>query len=69
MHAMSRKERLNLTVRDDFKNKAATLAEKRRRSISALFEDLIDEEWERTGRSKEEPKIDYGKKSAGKSSG
>lgn len=47
MHCMNRKERLNLTVRDDFKTKAAKLADQRRRSISALFEDLIDEEWER----------------------
>jgi hypothetical protein len=41
------KDRLNLTVLPDFKEKAAELASKRRRSISALFEDLIDEEWKR----------------------
>ena len=48
---MSTKERLNLTVLRDFKEKAATLAKKRRRSISALFEDLIDEEWGRKNNS------------------
>ncbi|MEY2500564.1 MAG: hypothetical protein QOI07_898 [Verrucomicrobiota bacterium] len=59
---MSQKERLNLTVRDDFKSKASKLADKRRRSISALFEDLIDEEWNRTARSAEHPEDGYGKK-------
>jgi hypothetical protein len=39
-----KKERLDLTVRGDFKKKAAELAERRRRSISGLFEDLIEEE-------------------------
>ncbi len=41
---MRKKERLDLTVRGDFKKKAAELAGRRRRSISGLFEDLIEEE-------------------------
>jgi hypothetical protein len=41
---LRKKVRLDLTVRRDFKKKAAELAERRRRSISGLFEDLIEEE-------------------------
>jgi hypothetical protein len=40
------KGRLNLTIREEFKRMAAELAKKRRRSISALFEDLIETELE-----------------------
>jgi len=38
------KERLDLTVQPKFKKLARQLAKKRRRSISALFEDLVEEE-------------------------
>lgn len=38
------KETLNLTVRANFKRRAAELAKRRRRSISGLFEDLVEEE-------------------------
>ena len=48
---MPKKARLNLTVIPDFKRKANKLARERRRSVSALFEDLIDEEWQRTGKA------------------
>jgi hypothetical protein len=58
---MRGKERLNLTVRGEFKRKAAALANRRRRSISALFEDLIDEECSRNARADERPG-DYGSK-------
>ena len=44
---MSDKKRLNLTVVEDFKVKALVLASKRSRSVSGLFEDLIEEEWNR----------------------
>jgi hypothetical protein len=38
------KVRLDLTVQHEFKEIARVLARKRRRSISGLFEDLIEEE-------------------------
>jgi hypothetical protein len=38
------KVRLDLTVQQKFKDIARELAKKRRRSISALFEDLIERE-------------------------
>jgi hypothetical protein len=47
---MPKKARLNLTVIPDFKRKANKLARERRRSVSALFEDLIEEEWKRAGK-------------------
>lgn len=47
---MPKKTRLNLTVIPDFKRKANKLARERRRSVSALFEDLIEEEWKRAGK-------------------
>ena len=56
---MPRKARLNLTVIPDFKRKANKLARERRRSVSALFEDLIEEEWQRAGK----PAAGTGKKS------
>ena len=56
------KKRLNLTVRDGFKKKAAELATKRRRSISALFEDLIDQEELRGGPRAMEEAGHYGRK-------
>ena len=56
---MPKKARLNLTVIPDFKRKANKLARERRRSISALFEDLIEEEWQRAGK----PAAGTGKKS------
>jgi len=39
-----RKVRLDLTVQEQFKRFARELAKGRRRSISGLFEDLIEEE-------------------------
>jgi hypothetical protein len=44
---MSEKESLNLTVGRKFKKLAERLAKERRRSISGLFEDLIEEEKQR----------------------
>jgi hypothetical protein len=41
---MTNKVRLDLTVQRRFKEIARDLAKKRRRSISGLFEDLIEEE-------------------------
>jgi predicted transcriptional regulator len=46
------KQRLDLTVTEEFKKKAKRLARKRRRSISALFEDLIESEVEREKKAK-----------------
>jgi hypothetical protein len=56
IRGMSEKERLNLTVRDDFKRKAAELASKRRRSVSGLFEDLVEQEWSRIRETKSSSK-------------
>jgi hypothetical protein len=41
---MSTKHSLNLTVRERFIRLARELAKRRRRSVSALFEDLVEEE-------------------------
>jgi hypothetical protein len=41
---MTNKVRLDLTVQRRFKEIARDIAKKRRRSISGLFEDLIEEE-------------------------
>ena len=41
---MTTKVRLDLTVQQRFKEMARDMAKKRRRSISGLFEDLIEEE-------------------------
>ena len=41
------KVRLDLTVQQKFKDMARKLAKERRRSISGLFEDLIEEEMTR----------------------
>jgi hypothetical protein len=53
---------LNLTVAPDAKERAKELAKKTRRSLSSLFETLVDEEWERThGGIEEQPDSAYGK--------
>jgi hypothetical protein len=44
---MTTKVRLDLTVQQRFKESARDLAKKRRRSISGLFEDLVEEEMNR----------------------
>lgn len=44
---MGEKESLNLTVERKFKKLADKLAKERRRSISGLFEDLVEEEKQR----------------------
>jgi hypothetical protein len=41
---MTTKVRLDLTVQQRFKDMAREMARKRRRSISGLFEDLIEQE-------------------------
>jgi hypothetical protein len=51
--AVNQKGPLNLTVEKEFKKKAGRLARERRRSISGLFEDLIEEEEERRRRQNE----------------
>jgi hypothetical protein len=51
---MPKKARLNLTILPDFKRKANKLASERRRSVSALFEDLIESELQRAGKPQQE---------------
>lgn len=41
------KKKLNLTVQADIRAAAEVLALKKRRSISQLFEDLVEAEWEK----------------------
>lgn len=41
-----RKERLDLSISADVKQRARKLAKDSKRSVSGLFEFLIDEEWE-----------------------
>jgi hypothetical protein len=50
------KERLAITVRRGFKAEARTMAKRRRRSISGLFEDLIEAEMKRIRASRRKPK-------------
>ena len=38
-----KKEKLNLSVREEFKRLAERLAKERRRTVSALFEDLLEQ--------------------------
>jgi hypothetical protein len=64
MEKTERKHKLNLTVAGDAKERARELAKKTRRSLSSLFETLIDEEWERAN-VKEEATDAYGKKDLG----
>ncbi|MFA7234738.1 MAG: DUF6364 family protein [Terrimicrobiaceae bacterium] len=40
------KKKLNLTIAPDIRAVAETMAASRRRSLSQLFEDLIEAEWE-----------------------
>lgn len=44
----TRKKKLNLTIGKKFREKADSLAEIDNRSLSNLFEVLVDEEWNRT---------------------
>lgn len=60
MRVMETKKRLNLTVRPDFKEQAKQLAKARRRSVSALFEDLIEAEWKRLQSKIQEATDAYG---------
>ena len=54
----SKKERIDLTVERKFKDMARKLAKRRRRSVSGLFEDLIEEEMERV-KSEEKDAIGF----------
>jgi hypothetical protein len=56
--APSKKERIDLTVERKFKEMARKLAKQRRRSVSGLFEDLIEEEMERV-KSQEKEAIGF----------
>ena len=42
---MQLRKKLNLTIHPDIRTYAEALAKKRRRSISQLFEDLVEAEW------------------------
>ena len=42
---MQMRKKLNLTIHPDIRTYAEALAKKRRRSISQLFEDLVEAEW------------------------
>lgn len=42
------KGKLNLTVAKGYRSVAKKLAKERNRSVSSLFEVLVDEEWRRT---------------------
>lgn len=52
-----KKKKLNLTVAPEKKRRAVTLAELDNRSVSSLFETLVDEAWEHRHASviREEP--------------
>jgi hypothetical protein len=41
------KKKLNLTIDPDIRAAAEAMATRRRRSLSQLFEDLIEAEWDR----------------------
>jgi hypothetical protein len=41
------KRKLNLTIDPDIRAAAEAMANRRRRSLSQLFEDLIEAEWDR----------------------
>jgi thymidylate synthase ThyX len=41
------RQRLNLTIHPEIRAYAEAMAEKRRRSISQIFEELVEAEWER----------------------
>ncbi len=42
-----RRSKLNLTIHPDIKQFATEIANKRRRSVAQLFEDLVEREWNR----------------------
>jgi len=46
------KQKLNLTISPDARRKARRLARKQRRSLSTLFEHLIDKEYEKASKSR-----------------
>ena len=52
----NRKPKLNITLREETKQKLAALAELEKRSVSNLIEVLADERWEKLG---EREGIDY----------
>jgi len=49
------KQKLNLTISSDARRKARRLARKQRRSLSTLFEHLIDKEYEKTAARQRRP--------------
>jgi len=54
----NRKPKLNITVREDTKQKLAALAELEKRSVSNLIEIMADERWEELA---EREGVDYAK--------
>jgi len=54
----NRKPKLNITVREDTKQKLAALAELKKRSVSNLIEIMADERWEELA---EREGVDYAK--------
>jgi hypothetical protein len=54
----NRKPKLNITLREDTKQKLAALAELEKRSVSNLIEVIVDERWEQLT---EREGIDYAK--------
>jgi hypothetical protein len=51
----SKKERIDMTIERRFKEMARKLAKQRRRSVSGLFEDLIEEEMQRLKMQEKNP--------------
>lgn len=43
----TRRSKLNLTIHPEIKEFAVEIANKRRRSVAQLFEDLVETEWNR----------------------
>ena len=57
--AAGKKARLDITIRPEFKEMARQMAKERRRSISALFEDLLEAENKREKEAKEQRSIGF----------
>ena len=62
----AQKGKLNLTIDAQSRKLAEQLAAENKRSLSNLFEILIEQEWKRSGRVQEQPPIKYGQPRKGR---